>query len=275
MSLSPTTSTTISNGCCWHEKPAAFSNHGTCQVGSRFRGRKLEGKVVLCKYCIELHFVPCKVILIPESGKLFFCLWNPESWGAIHSTKIPTGPSGKSGPPQKVDAFFRLDRTDPLSFGRNFGWIDRASSSADKWRNLESSTNVEFRIRDGLGLFYMGSYITFHCIVCHYIPCEFSGLLRWDLYQPVRLLVTGIQKNKQSKIKTELVIGLKFFEGWFRFIRRWRRRKWRKVFSCEYRWHNSKVQINPRRLGKDSNKYLPKRWPTVEWRLDKNLPWKS
>ena len=26
--------------------------------------------------------------------------------GAIHSTKIPTGPTGKSGPPQKVDPFF-------------------------------------------------------------------------------------------------------------------------------------------------------------------------
>ena len=27
--------------------------------------------------------------------------------GAIHSTKIPTGPTGKSGPPQKVNPFFR------------------------------------------------------------------------------------------------------------------------------------------------------------------------
>ena len=27
--------------------------------------------------------------------------------GAIHSTKIPTGPTGKRGPPQKVDPFFR------------------------------------------------------------------------------------------------------------------------------------------------------------------------
>ena len=31
----------------------------------------------------------------------------PEMLGAIHSTKIPTGPTGKSGPPQKVDPFFR------------------------------------------------------------------------------------------------------------------------------------------------------------------------
>ena len=30
-----------------------------------------------------------------------------ESRGEISSTKIPTGPTGKSGPPQKVDQFFR------------------------------------------------------------------------------------------------------------------------------------------------------------------------
>ena len=30
-----------------------------------------------------------------------------ETQGAINSTKIPTGPTGKSGPPQKVDPFFR------------------------------------------------------------------------------------------------------------------------------------------------------------------------
>ena len=30
-----------------------------------------------------------------------------QTLGAIHSTKIPTGPTGKRGPPQKVDPFFR------------------------------------------------------------------------------------------------------------------------------------------------------------------------
>ena len=37
------------------------------------------------------------------------CMWrfNPEYWGAIHSTKIPTSPTGKIGPPQKVEPFFR------------------------------------------------------------------------------------------------------------------------------------------------------------------------
>ena len=44
--------------------------------------------------------------------------------GAIHSTKIPTGPTEKSGPSQKVDQFFRnfsgRNGTDPLSFGPKF-----------------------------------------------------------------------------------------------------------------------------------------------------------
>ena len=30
-----------------------------------------------------------------------------ETWGAIHSTKMQTGPTGKRGPSQKVDQFFR------------------------------------------------------------------------------------------------------------------------------------------------------------------------
>ena len=42
---------------------------------------------------------------------------------AIHSTNIQTGPTGKSGPPQNVDQFFRNFsgfRTDPLSFAPKF-----------------------------------------------------------------------------------------------------------------------------------------------------------
>ena len=46
--------------------------------------------------------------------------------GAIHSTKIPTGPTGKSGPPQKVDPFFR-----------NFsGWTDR---SIECWTEISGN----------------------------------------------------------------------------------------------------------------------------------------
>ena len=44
--------------------------------------------------------------------------------GAIHSTKIPTGPTGKRGPPQKVDPFFRnfSGWTEPIHWvlDRNF-----------------------------------------------------------------------------------------------------------------------------------------------------------
>ena len=125
--------------------------------------------------------------------------------GAIHSTKI-SGNFGsklngsvrsnrksfeKTGPPFEVDQFSRSDR---LEFQLN-----------GSRPHSESETVLDYFIWDHT--------LTFHCIVCHYIPCEFSGLLRWDHYQPVRLMVTGIQKNKQSKIKTELVTGVKFFEG--------------------------------------------------------------
>ena len=49
---------------------------------------------------------------------------NTVLWGPIHSTKIPTGPTGKSGPPQKVDPFFRnfSGWTEPIHWvlDRNF-----------------------------------------------------------------------------------------------------------------------------------------------------------
>ena len=45
-------------------------------------------------------------------------------WSAIDTTKIPTGPTGKSGPPQKVDPFFRnfCGWTEPIHWvlDRNF-----------------------------------------------------------------------------------------------------------------------------------------------------------
>ena len=50
--------------------------------------------------------------------------WTAQTRGAIHSTKIPTGPTGKSGPPQKVDPFFRnlSGWTEPIHWvlDRNF-----------------------------------------------------------------------------------------------------------------------------------------------------------
>ena len=48
----------------------------------------------------------------------------PKYMGAIHSTKIQTGPTGKRGPPQKVDQFFRnfSGWTEPIHWvlDRNF-----------------------------------------------------------------------------------------------------------------------------------------------------------
>ena len=40
---------------------------------------------------------------VPPSRKCVLSVRNNENVGAIHSTKIQTGPTGKSGPPQKVD----------------------------------------------------------------------------------------------------------------------------------------------------------------------------
>ena len=61
-------------------------------------------------------------VLAIWSSDFFDVTWKRR--GAIHSTKIPTGPTGKSGPSQKVNPFFRnfgrLDRTDPMSFGPKF-----------------------------------------------------------------------------------------------------------------------------------------------------------
>ena len=56
--------------------------------------------------------------------------------GAIHSTKIPTSPTGKSGPPQKVDQFFQnfSGWTEPIHgvLDRNFRkfWLNGSRAKA-------------------------------------------------------------------------------------------------------------------------------------------------
>ena len=56
--------------------------------------------------------------------------------GAIHSTKIQSGPTGKRGPPQKVDLFFRNFScwTEPIHWvlDRNFRkfWLNRSRPTA-------------------------------------------------------------------------------------------------------------------------------------------------
>ena len=58
-----------------------------------------------------------------EEFSTYWKIWS-ETLGAIHSTKIPTGPTGKIGPPQKVDPFFRnfSGWTEPIHWvlDRNF-----------------------------------------------------------------------------------------------------------------------------------------------------------
>ena len=63
-----------------------------------------------------------------------FLVFSPPRYavGAIHSTKIQTGPTGKRGPPQKVDQFFRnfSGWTEPTHWvlDRNFRkfWLNRS-----------------------------------------------------------------------------------------------------------------------------------------------------
>ena len=66
--------------------------------------------------------------------------------GAIHSTKVPTGPTGKGGPPQNVDPFFRnfSGWTEPIHWvlDRNFRkfWLNgsrhKLQSIINHWRKF-------------------------------------------------------------------------------------------------------------------------------------------
>ena len=68
-------------------------------------------------------------VLAIWSSDFFDVTWKRR--GAIHSTQIPTGPTGKSGPPQKVDPFFRnfVGWTEPIQWvlDQNFRkfWLNR------------------------------------------------------------------------------------------------------------------------------------------------------
>ena len=74
--------------------------------------------------CSLRRFLLTTTRRVPPPRNCVLSVRNNENVGPIHSTKIQTGPTGKSGLLQKVDQFFsklfRLDRTDPLSLDRNF-----------------------------------------------------------------------------------------------------------------------------------------------------------
>ena len=80
--------------------------------------------------------------------------------GVIHSTKIQTGPTGKSGPPQKVDHFFKtfpVDRTNPLSFGPKFPEIlvEWIAPNNFLQRPREYNTSIYHTIFSSLCLFLL------------------------------------------------------------------------------------------------------------------------
>ena len=54
----------------------------------------------------------------------------PKYMGAIHSTKIQTGPTGKRGPPQKVDQFFE---TFPVGPNRSIEFWTEISGNFVEW----------------------------------------------------------------------------------------------------------------------------------------------
>ena len=78
-----------------------------------------------------------------EEFSTYWKIWS-ETLGAIHSTKIPTGPTGKIGPPQKVDPFFRnfSGWTEPIHWvlDRNFRtfWLNGSRSLFTHDRSISS-----------------------------------------------------------------------------------------------------------------------------------------
>ena len=83
--------------------------------------------------------------------------------GAIHSTKISTGPTGKRGPPQKVDPFFRnfSGWTEPIHWvlDRNFRkfWLNGSRPSLHSlhsfvqtlWEKITKIKNYVFTLSSG------------------------------------------------------------------------------------------------------------------------------
>ena len=67
-------------------------------------------------------------------------VWTQKTLGAIHSTKIQTDPTGKRGPPQKVDLFFRnfSGWTEPIHWvlDRNFRkfWLNGSRPLSRFWK---------------------------------------------------------------------------------------------------------------------------------------------
>ena len=104
--------------------------------------------------------------------------------GAIHSTKIPTSPTGKSGPPQKVDPFFRnfsgwtepihwvLDRnfrkfwlngSRPMALVSTYCFFCRSRCRRRRRPRCLSSLLKTMRIQNLGSNVKMGNFEKFHC----------------------------------------------------------------------------------------------------------------
>ena len=114
----------------------------------------------------------------------FWVKWKAplKTTGAIHSTKIPTGPSGKRGPPQKVDPFFRnfSGWTEPIHWvlDRNFRKVWLNGSHPYKYQRIQLSNNKFIH------LWYLAGYVwpglTWDVQGCH----KWSLVLLSSMYFP-------------------------------------------------------------------------------------------
>ena len=110
-----------------------------------------------------------------------------ENRGAIHSTKIPTGPTGKSGPPQKVDLFFRnfsgWSELIHWVLDRNFRkfWLNGSRPRKHSPVNLTILKNAfALKCSFSLVLVSQSRYVLFMCIADKYaLDCYlFESCLR-------------------------------------------------------------------------------------------------
>lgn len=99
--------------------------------------------------------------------------------GAIHSTKIPTGPTGKRGPPQKVDQFFRnfSGWTEPIHWAldRNFRkfWLNGSRPITSNRQNLLSHRWIQCHW--ALCIFYRQNWSP---VQCKYVHIKFKFVFR-------------------------------------------------------------------------------------------------
>ena len=140
------------------------------------------------------------------------CLW--VFVGAIHSAKVPTGPMGKSGPPQKVVPFFRnfSGWTEPIRWVldrnfRKFGLNGSCPVASCVWISVAGASKVEGTMSWCVGtneilacntLISLGrSRFTVQCMLIYQIAVFLPGLAVLSSVSP-RSLPLGTYCEKES-----------------------------------------------------------------------------